>query len=99
MEYFSDMVNLKSRTNDNFELSVNVGYEIGARTVKMMIDTHDVSEFCAVSGDTTISIDIPAAIIKSIGAGIFAYDCILQIDSDNSDFLFGGKFVIGQGVS
>jgi hypothetical protein len=99
MNYDKYSVPLLGRTNDDFTLSIDVGEAIGSRIPKMFIGSVDMSSYFIITGDNTFMLNINSSKMTSIGIGAFQYDVILEIDTDNNNFLFGGIFTINKGVT
>lgn len=101
----ADNYNISMRTNDNYILSVDLGYDITNYTPTMNIKRSteskvtDLSAYLTKSGSTGFIINIPASILSTLNQGTYSYDCVLDIGGGSKSFLFGGTATIIKGLS
>jgi len=99
-----DKYNLKMRTNDDFMLTVNVGYSIAEATPKLIVVSNpklvDWSSFISVVNATTgeFIIHVKASGIEELGAGQYLYECIMDFGGGSKAFLFGGSLKVSKGL-
>lgn len=95
--------NISMRTNNDFMLNVNVGYDITNATPKLVVKSSrliDWSEFISTSGTgQEFIIYIKASDIKNLGAGIYSYDCVVDFGSGSKLFVLGGKITVVEGIA
>lgn len=98
--------NISMRTNDNYILSVELGYDITNAIPILNMKKNNQSTIIGMSefitkndANTGFIINIIASKIAEIDAGSFVYDCILDLASGSKIFLFGGTGVVTRGLS
>ena len=104
MNYLADNYNVFIRTNDDFNITVTVPYDITLLTPKFNIKKSDGSiidwsGYVLKTGLTTFIVDVKADVVNTVGVLMATYDCIIDMGLGSKDFLFGGNIEIVKGVS
>ncbi len=103
MEFAKTSFSLLLRTNDNFEINVDVGYNITAFTPQFVIRKNnvenDLSQYIVKISANTFTLSIHANIVEAIGEMMGVYDCIIDMGNGSKDFLFGGSITIIKGIA
>lgn len=95
--------NISMRTNDDFMLTVNVGYDISAAVPKFVVKSStlvDWSEFITLSETTQeFIIYVKASEVDKLGGGMYPYDCVIDFGQGSKTFVFGGTITVVRGIS
>lgn len=101
----ADGYNISIRTNDNYVLSVELGYNISSAIPKMSMKRPsdnkmvELSEHIHKNGDTGFVINIPASVLSTLSNGVYQYDCVLDLGNGSKTFLFGGTAAVTKGLA
>ena len=99
----ADKYNISMRTNDDFMLSVNVGYDIMGASPKFVVKSSvfvDWSGFISLSGTPQeFIIYVKASEVQKLGIGIYPYDCVVDFGQGSKVFVLGGKITVVEGIA
>ena len=101
----ADSYNIAIRTNDNYRLSVELGYDIQDATPRFSIKKPvehritDLSEYITKVGNTGFVINVPASVLSLLTNTVYQYDCVLDFGNGSKVFLFGGNATVTKGLS
>lgn len=99
----ADKYNINMRTNDDFMLTVNVGYDITAAVPRFVVKSSELidwSEFISVSETPEeFVIYVKASLVESLGIGSYEYDCVIDFGQGSKVFVIGGKITVARGMA
>lgn len=104
MAYNNENIPIIARTNDDFAMQIDAGFDITGMTPKFAIQgtsgVIDLSSYCTIVSATAFIISIDADIVKAtIGALKAPYDVIIDQGAGSKEFLFGGQITVTDGVA
>ena len=95
--------NISMRTNDDFMLNVNVGYDISSAVPKFVVRGSTLVDW---SGFITLSetpqefiIYVKASEVDKLGQGTHQYDCVIDFGQGSKAFVLGGSITVARGIS
>lgn len=101
----ADKYNIIVRTNDNYILNVGLGYDLGTAIPRMSMKRLneqrilDLSDYLYKNGNNGFMINIPASVLNTLIAGVYNYDCVLDLGGGSKTFLFGGVATVIKGLT
>jgi len=98
----AERIPLRARTDDNLKFSVTADYDVTTYELAFLVETKagvvDLSQYCVKTGGADFTVDVPSSKIATL-RNVFRYKVGVVLDSENTDFFFGGKMTVEKGIS